>query len=164
MFLGVISDTHDNLSAIEKAVEEFNKRNVALVLHAGDFVSPFTANIFSKLKCKLIGVFGNVDGEKEHLKERFNAIGAEIVGDFAEVEFHGVKIALIHGVHEAIVKSLAKSGEYALVVRGHTHRAKVEKIGEAIVVNPGEACGYLTGNKTIAVIKIPELVAEMISL
>jgi len=47
--LGVISDTHDNLDAIGKAVDEFNKRRVSLVLHAGDYVFPFTAKIFSLL-------------------------------------------------------------------------------------------------------------------
>jgi len=40
-------------------------------------------------------VFGNVDGEKEHLRGKFESFGAEFVGGFAEVEFLGVKLALI---------------------------------------------------------------------
>jgi predicted phosphodiesterase len=40
MLIGLISDTHDNLPMIEKAVKKLNEENVALVLHAGDYVLP----------------------------------------------------------------------------------------------------------------------------
>jgi uncharacterized protein len=40
--IGLISDSHDNLNAIRKAVEFFNRKEVKAVLHAGDLVSPFT--------------------------------------------------------------------------------------------------------------------------
>jgi len=35
MKIGIISDTHDNLPQIKKAVEIFNREKVELVLHAG---------------------------------------------------------------------------------------------------------------------------------
>jgi predicted phosphodiesterase len=44
---------------IEKAVKKLNKENVELVLHAGDYVSPFVIPKFKALNAKLIGVFGN---------------------------------------------------------------------------------------------------------
>ena len=59
MLIGVISDTHDNLPIIEKAIKKLNEENVALVLHAGDYVSPFVIPKFKALNAKLIGVFGN---------------------------------------------------------------------------------------------------------
>jgi len=46
-----------------------------LVLHAGDFVSPFTALEFKNLNCPLKGVFGNNDGDKLYLQEKFKGIG-----------------------------------------------------------------------------------------
>ena len=48
--IGIISDTHDNIYMIDKAVEELNKRQVRLVLHAGDYISPFTVQHFKALK------------------------------------------------------------------------------------------------------------------
>ena len=42
MKLGIISDTHDNVPMITKAVEFFNNANVDAVMHAGDYVSPFS--------------------------------------------------------------------------------------------------------------------------
>ena len=47
--IGIIADTHDNLPNIEKAVETFNKGNIDLLFHAGDFVSPFTARGSKKI-------------------------------------------------------------------------------------------------------------------
>ncbi|HCL90984.1 MAG TPA: YfcE family phosphodiesterase, partial [Candidatus Atribacteria bacterium] len=49
MKIGIISDTHDNLPKIKKAVGIFNREKVELVLHAGDFVSPFTFLEFKNL-------------------------------------------------------------------------------------------------------------------
>jgi len=76
MKIGIISDTHDNLLQIKKAVDIFNQEKVDLVLHAGDFVSPFTALEFKNLNCSLKGVFGNNDGDKILLRKMFKRIGA----------------------------------------------------------------------------------------
>jgi len=39
-----------------------------------------------------------------------------------------------------------------MVVYGHTHQAKGYVSGETLIVNPGEVCGYLTGESTIATV------------
>ena len=163
--IGLISDSHDNVEAIKRAVEVFNARRVELVLHAGDYVAPFTAKFFQGLKAKLIGVYGNVDGEKEILRQRYlETLGAEIRGEFAEVEARNWKIALIHGVHQPIVEALALSGKYRAVVRGHTHKAETLRLGETLIVNPGEACGYLTGRRTIAFLDLERLEVEFVEI
>ena len=59
MKIGILSDTHDRLPLIEQAVERFNAEAVGLVLHAGDFVSPFTAKPLSELDGDFVGVKGN---------------------------------------------------------------------------------------------------------
>ncbi|MEM1767624.1 MAG: YfcE family phosphodiesterase, partial [Candidatus Bathyarchaeia archaeon] len=65
MLIGLMSDTHDNLPMVEKAVSLLNDRKVELVLHAGDYVAPFVIPKLRELKAKVIGVFGNNDGDKE---------------------------------------------------------------------------------------------------
>ena len=163
--LGLISDTHDNVEAIRRAVEVFNDRGVEAVLHAGDYNAPFTAEAFKGLKAKLLGVYGNVDGERIGLKERYSKVlDAEILGDFGDLEFGGYRVALIHGVVQPVVEALALSGKYRVVVRGHLHKAETTKIGEALVINPGEACGYLTGKKTIAILDLEKLEVEYVEL
>jgi predicted phosphodiesterase len=43
MRIGLISDTHDNVPMIKEVIRRLNGLEVSLVLHAGDYISPFTA-------------------------------------------------------------------------------------------------------------------------
>jgi len=164
MKIGIISDTHDNLTAVSSAVNMFNKYGVKAVLHAGDWCAPFTMVRLAKVNCKIYGVFGNVDGEREHMKNKAKQVGVELLGDFGEVEFNGVRIALIHGKHERIVEALARSGLYQVVVRGHTHRVEVKRVNNCLVINPGEACGYVMGRKTIAILDLETMDVQILDL
>jgi len=163
MRIGVISDTHDNLEAVRQATYIFAKRKISLILHAGDWCAPFTMRNLLVEKCKVVGVYGNVDGERLMLKRTAEDMGYTIE-DFQILELEGIKVALIHGTVEAIVEGLAKSNTYDLIVRGHTHRFEVKKINDTIVFNPGEACGYLSGKKTAAIIDLPSLSIEPVEL
>jgi len=164
MRLGLISDTHDNVPRIEKAIRRLNELDVSLVLHAGDYVSPFTAKPYADLRAKMIGVLGNNCAEKEKLKEVYAAVGKEIVGDFAEVEAEGSRIALLHGHDTALLRSLTTHGCYDVVVHGHDHKAKIAKQDSTLVINPGEVCGYLYGRSSFAVLDTEKLEAEIIYL
>ena len=153
MKIGIIADTHYNLPLVDKAIERLNREKVETVLHAGDYVAPFTVVRFKQLKAKLIGVFGNNDGVPEFLKKRFADIEtAEIRGNFAEVTVDGLKIALLHGEDEELLKSLVNTESYDVVVHGHSHEAKTYKEAKTIVINPGEVCGYLSGKSTMALL------------
>ncbi|RLE55267.1 MAG: hypothetical protein DRJ40_08765 [Thermoprotei archaeon] len=164
MLIGVISDTHDNIGSVERAVKVFNEWGVSLVVHCGDWCAPFTLVKFKDLRCKLVGVFGNVDGERELLRRRARELKFEVEGEFLHLVLNGRSIAVYHGVYEDIVRALAKCGEYDIVLRGHTHRAEVQKLGNCIVVNPGEACGYLTGRRTVAIVNLETLDVRIIEL
>ena len=148
--LGIIADSHENMPLIAKAVELFNSKGVGLVLHAGDFISPITAKEFKNLKAKLIGVFGNNDGDKALLQQRFQDIG-ELHDDYHELEAGGRKIMLMH--QPRLVKALSASGQYDLIVYGHTHQVDIRQ-GQPLVVNPGESGGWLTGRSTVAVVDL----------
>ncbi len=163
MIIGAMSDTHDRLDAVDKAISFFNSQDVIYVLHAGDLVSPFVAPLFSRLKAKLYYVWGNNEGDHEFIKVRFADIGVTPLGDFAALQLGGKKIALLHGTHQEIVDSLIESGAYDLIVRGHTHRAEIVE-GGTLVVNPGEVCGYLTGRQTVALVDLDKMQAQIVEL
>lgn len=165
MQIGMISDTHDNLPAIEKAIRKLNEENVELVLHAGDYVSPFVVPKFKKLKAKLIGVFGNNDGDHDFLRKRFNENrNLEIRGSFAEIVIDELKIALLHGNEVELLKSLIETNSFSIIVHGHSHNAEVHKKGRMLVINPGEVCGYLSGRSTIALFDTRKREARIIEL
>jgi putative phosphoesterase len=164
MLVGLIADTHDCLPMVEKAVKKLNDEGVGLVLHAGDYVAPFVIPRFKELKAKLIGVFGNNDGDKELLKKRFSENNFDLRGNFTEIIVDDVKIALLHGSEEELLKALINSGSFHIIVHGHTHKVEVYSKGKTLIVNPGEVCGYLTGKSTIAILDTESREVKIIQL
>lgn len=165
MRIGIISDTHDHIPNINKAIDIFNKEKVDLVIHAGDIVSPFIApKCFKNLNCPLKMVFGNNDGDLLFLTKKFDEIGVKIEREFLNLELEGKKIIVFHTIHDAILNSMIKSQEFSLIICGHSHEKLIEKEGSCLLVNPGECCGYLTGKPTIAIADLENLEAEIIEL
>lgn len=164
MIVGIISDTHDCLPLVDRAVKQLNEEKVELVLHAGDYVAPFVLPHFKQLKANLIGIFGNNDGERDGLKKKFTDLGAQIRGNFAAITVAGLKIALLHGHEEDLLQSLIDMESHDVIIYGHTHEAKAYKKGKTLVINPGEACGYLTGKPTIATLNTETMDVKIITL
>ena len=165
MRVGLLSDTHDNLPMIARAVERLNGLDPGLVLHAGDFVSPFVISALARLSCPCIGVFGNNDGDRALLAAKARETGiVEIQGCFTVRQAGGLAIALIHGTEAGVLNDIAGAGVFDVVVHGHSHRASVTRRGRTLVVNPGEACGYLTGKGTVAVLDTGTGEAEIIGI
>lgn len=162
--IGVMSDSHDNQDAIDQAVTYFNEKGADLVVHAGDLVAPFMVPHLAKLDAPLKIVYGNNEGERQFLKERLADEMETDIGDLATFEHAGKTIACYHGTIAAITDGLVKSQTYDLVVTGHTHEPLVERTGGTLHVNPGETCGYLTGRKTIAVVDLKAMTAELNSI
>ena len=160
MLVGVISDTHDNMHMLKNAVDLFNQRAVELVLHAGDYIAPFTAREFKRLNCKLIGVFGNNDGEKFGLARSFEGFG-ELHDGIHQLELNGRMIAITH--YPEIADTLAARGAYDVVIYGHTHRAEIKE-GDTLVINPGECGGWLEGESTVALLDLTDMSPELVKL
>jgi putative phosphoesterase len=165
MLIGAISDTHDNLPLIEKAVQFLNQQNIGLVLHAGDYVAGFVIPILAKLNCPLIGVFGNNDGDHELLKKRFGETTNCTIHDrFTQTTIEGYRIALLHGHETELLNAIVDSGYFDSVIHGHSHNRGIEQRGKTLSINPGELCGYLTGKPSIAILDTVKGQARIIEL
>ncbi|MFZ2331299.1 MAG: metallophosphoesterase [Atribacterota bacterium] len=161
MKIGIMSDSHDNLVKIRRAVEIFNKEKISLLFHAGDFVSPFTAREIENIHCPLIGVFGNNDGDRLFLLEQFQKIGS-IYPEPYKTEIDGKKIIMFH--KDDVISDLARSKQYDLIIYGHTHKIDYYKEDKTTVINPGECGGWLTGKSTVAIFDLADLNVHMIEL
>ena len=62
------------------------------------------------------------------------------------------------------MKALVESKRYDIVVRGHTHKPEIKKVGKTLVINPGEACGYLSGKRTIALLDLEKSKGEIFEI
>ena len=159
MKIGLMADTHDNLRMIERAVSVFEGEGVGAVLHAGDFIAPFALRALKEaLGVDLYGVFGNNDGERTGLKA---LLGDRLLPAPALWELGGWRVLLAHELTPEGARALAEGGALRLVAFGHTHEALVERLGETLIVNPGEAGGWLYGRPTVAVVDLRELKAEI---
>ncbi len=159
--IGVMSDSHDNLTMIRRAVSIFNDASCDLVVHAGDFVAPFAVRELVALNARFKAVFGNCDGEKTGLK-----MAIEPIGEIQEAPFafsHAGKEILLCHLDFPVSKHVA-SGQYDIVIFGHTHKSEVNKKGRTLAVNPGETGGWLTGRSTVALVDPEKLEAEIIEL
>jgi putative phosphoesterase len=163
LHVGIIADSHDCLPRIKDVIGRLNSEPIELVLHAGDYSAPFVTDYYRALKVHMIGVFGNNDAEKGKLRDRFAEAGHEIKGRFAEVQAGNLRIALTHGDEDELLRSLTTCRGYDVVVYGHTHQAEVVEEERALVINPGEICGYLTGKSTFAILDTSERKARLCS-
>lgn len=156
-----MADSHDNLNAIKLAVRIFKDAGCSLVIHAGDIIAPFAAKELEHLGCPVKAVFGNCDGEKAGLEKTFSAFGE--IQD-APLVFNRQKLCfLVMHVPSDLNTHLA-SGKYNVVICAHTHRPKIRKEKNSLLINPGETGGWLTGKNTIVLLDAKTLSTEIISL
>lgn len=145
MKIGIISDTHDNLPNIQKSVQVFNKEKVEMVLHLGDWCSPFAPDFFAGLKCQIKSVFGNNDADIfAFLKKKFS-VDIEFRKRIFEIDLAGKKAVMFHGDDAQITNSLIQSGAYDVVFTGHTHIVVNEMKGKTLHINPGTVSHYKSG-------------------
>lgn len=159
MKIGLIADTHDNVPMVKKAVEVFNRKNVDLVLHAGDYVAPFSLPPLFSLECDFMGVWGNNDGDKIALEK----MAQGRIMNSPSLEKVGEKTILIGHYFETL-EALISSQQFSLIVYGHTHRCEIRKDGRTMTVNPGECGGWLYGKSTVAVADLDSQKAEILEL
>jgi len=159
--IGVMGDSHDNLGALRRAIAVFQEAGCRLVIHTGDFVAPFTARELATLNCPLKAVFGNCDGEKIGLEEAIRPFGEIRQAPLVWAE-NNLRFLLTHLHHE--VESLAHIGRYDVIIFGHTHRPEIRRVGQTLLINPGETGGWLTGKSTVVLLDPLRLEADLVYL
>ena len=153
MLVGVVSDTHNNISNIKSIIDIFNKQKVDLVIHTGDISKPDTLKIFSNLNCPMMGVFGNNDRIESGLEE----VCIEYKFNFKEpplsIVLENRNIAVFHEP-EIIQEYLNNNENIDIIIHGHTHRYREEEIDGIIYFNPGESAGSLKGKNALGLIDL----------
>ncbi|HXX58763.1 MAG TPA: metallophosphoesterase [Thermodesulfovibrionales bacterium] len=159
MRVGIISDTHDDMSSVGKAVALLNAEKVSHVIHAGDIISPFTFELFGELGCPLTAIFGNNDGDRILLKEK---AGGRIHNQPHFMTFHERRVVVLH--EPDLVHAFADSGRFDLVIYGHTHRPEIRRQGDTLIVNPGKVARLHKGESTLAIVDVEKMEAEIIRI
>ena len=162
MLVGLLSDMHDRVPAIDGLVREMLARGVGMVLHAGDFCSPFSLRPLLDHNVAAAGVFGRNDGDHEGLKAyAATGFGIELFESPHSMDVGGQLILLVHDLGDVSTRSIEQHG---IVVHGFTHREEMKTRGDTLIVNPGEACGWLHGSPSAAILDLDTRKVEFIQL
>jgi putative phosphoesterase len=142
MKIAVMSDTHDHVANLDRAVDAINSVRVEALLHCGDLCSPFVIERLARFEGPVHIVFGNNEGDRytiELVSEDYPNI--EIHGEVGFIATENGEIAFTH--RPEFARGLASTASYRAVFYGHTHRRKSEKVGKTHLVNPGEIMGLM---------------------
>ena len=139
MKIGVLSDTHIHMAEEIPAEVVTAFSSVDLIVHAGDFIGSAVLDGLKRMG-EVKAVHGNVDSIK--LRSLLPEKEIFLVGS--------KKVGITHGwgSPEGIQKRVKELlGDVDIVIYGHSHRAKIERIGEVLFFNPGpgwQSFGILT--------------------
>jgi putative phosphoesterase len=157
-----MADTHDRLPAIEELLAKLAEKGASMVMHAGDYCSPFALAPFQKAGIPLLGVFGRNDGDPETLEATASrGFGAEIYESPHSFELGGHKVMLVHDLGEINKRSIAS---HDFVIHGCSHKLEQSRRDKTLLLNPGEACGWLTGKCTAMVVDLDTGEVEVVTL
>lgn len=100
----------------------------------------------------VFAIWGNNDGDKTmitktSLSKNSNLTVSENIYDF--LEFDNRHIFITH--YPNLAKPMAKTGIYDAVFYGHNHLKNEDKIGNCLIVNPGELSAHKTGVATFVI-------------
>jgi len=152
MKVAVISDSHDSISNLKKAVNLAKEKGAEVLFHCGDLISPFMVPILGEFPGDVHLILGNNRGDVYLLTQNIKKYpNVNFYGEQAFLEVKGFKIAMVH--YPKIAYALALTGEYDFVFCGHTHVYEVKEVGNTLVINPGEILGK-EGNPSFVVIDL----------
>ncbi len=164
MRIGVLSDTHNNIGNLLKALRFFGEAGITQLLHCGDMADLMTARQMKDFD--VIYVNGNMDDSAEAVSYVVWSLNPrnETPGDVFEGTLNGVSIAATHGHLTQKLDKLIRSRRYKYVFHGHTHRQRDEKISKTRVINPGALGGARYGPRTVCVVDLENDNAQFVQI
>ncbi len=162
MRIGIMSDTHDDMRALERALDILEAEGVDLLLHCGDLCSPDVMEALTAFDAYVAR--GNMDRHSALQATARETVGAGRFADRHALTLNGASAALMHGHREDELRRLIHSGEHAYVFHGHTHRRRDQRFGPTRVVNPGALGGVRWQRRSFCILDVGADEAEFITV
>lgn len=143
MRIAILSDIHDNTRNLRLALQKAQAAGCTQLLFLGDMASVGTFRLLRELWPHEMQL---VPGNNDYPRADFHAFAQQAVprtvfhGESAQITLSGRRIYMTHEPSNGVLYA-AESGEFDLVLFGHTHRRGQQLHGHTIVANPGELQG-----------------------
>ena len=146
MQIAVLSDTHNNLSALQTAVSIIKTHGISRIIHCGDLTDPDTLNPL--LDGFVVSyVFGNGDFASGSIRLQLHIADPRNTAEKEHQEtIDQLKICAIHSHATGRLEYLSDSGTFDVIFFGHTHHRCDSVQGVTRLINPG-ALGVLCNEK-----------------
>ena len=143
----VLSDSHNDTAALERAVASVGEKNIDMIIHLGDIARDVDYLEMLYYPIKVVSVLGN----NEFLR----------AGDYERViEFDGHKIFICHGHTLSVnygtekLEAAARQKGCEAALFGHTHHAVLKKADDGFfTLNPGSVSRPRGGKASFAVLE-----------
>lgn len=146
MRIGVVSDSHGNISMLDKAISRMG--DVDLIIHLGDFYYDIL-KVNEKYKKAVEYVVGNNEFVMNPIYDRTIVLGGKTT-----FITHGHKYGVYYGIDRLYFK--AQEVQADIVLYGHTHIQSLVREGGMVFLNPGSVSRPRDSKAGYAVIEIDE--------
>ena len=146
----ILSDTHGNISGLEKLKEIMAESDY--IIHLGDHQKDI--KLYREFDNKIYSVLGNCDG----------------CGPDKIIEIEDLKILLTHGDKHRVKSGLlnlflhAKEVGVNVVLFGHTHSSLIEEKDGVTFINPGALGGFWGKSYCYAVVHKNKITAKIVDV
>ncbi len=134
MRVGILSDTHDQVTRTKAAVTRLLDAGAQVLVHCGDITIPEVVYELNPLPSYF--VFGNCDEDLEGLRQAIAAVGGTALERGGLIELAGRRLAVTHGDSDRELHRLEAQEPHYLLT-GHTHRVTDQRRGSMRCINPG---------------------------
>jgi uncharacterized protein len=134
MQIGILSDTHDQVTRTHTAVQLLAESGAEVLIHCGDITIPDVVYQLAPLPSYF--VFGNCDFELADLRDAIQTIGGTCLERGGLIDLGGHRLAVTHGDSEKEL-ALLEAGQPEYLFSGHTHASIDVMRGLTRCINPG---------------------------
>lgn len=141
MILAAVSDSHDHRAPLGAAVKKAHEEGAQILFHLGDLISPFMLSTLKEFPGRIYLVIGNNDGDALAVSRTIPQECSQI-REYSRnivVEINGVTVGATH--YPEYARPMAASGDFDIVLYGHTHQYSERRIGDTLLLNPGDLMG-----------------------
>ena len=153
MKVGIISDTHDQITRIAEAVTVFQKHEIHHVFHCGDVTSLASIQWFCEFQISLS--YGNCDvltGEMHQFLKACNSNNQ--TGYQVETELFGKRLGMTHSHLPEVLDKMVETHAYDYLFFGHTHIRSSRLNGKTRLINPGAAGGLMKQTPSVCILDL----------
>ncbi len=135
MVIGILSDSHDKLAALQAGIKTLLANGAQMLIHCGDIGGGKGVDCLAGYDAYF--VWGNCDWDRRGLDDYARSVGVNCLGTGGCIERDGKVICVTHGDEPGTVRRFMEDPKASYLLMGHTHQLRDERIGHIRVINPG---------------------------